>query len=217
MRMWGPQSFLGPHLPALLPYFYLSLPYFPLSRITFLFCSVITIVSLGEILKINANEQHLHDEGFVNIIPVRPEWDASITLLSLWSNARTLHTPTQVTMGIPQRYCRCSVQFSSVQSLSHVQLFATPWIAACQASLSITNSRSLLKLISIELVMPSRHLILCRPLLLLPPIPPSIRVFSKESTLRMRWPKYWSFSFSISPSSEYPELITFRCSSRITP
>ena len=117
MRMWGPQSFLGPHLPALLPYFYLSLLYFPLSRITFLFCPVITIVSLGEILKINANEQHLHDKGFVNIIPVRPEWDASITLLSLWSNARTLHTPTQVTMGIPQRHCRCSVQFSSVQSL----------------------------------------------------------------------------------------------------
>ena len=101
-------------------------------------------------------------------------------------------------------------QFSSVQSLSRVQLFATPWIAARQASLSITNSRSLLKLMSIESVMPSSHLILCHPLLLLPPIPPSIRVFSKESTIRMRWPKYWSFSFSISPSNEHPGLISFR-------
>ena len=90
-----------------------------------------------------------------------------------------------------------SVQFSAVQSLSRVRLFGTPWIAACQASLSITNSRSLLKLMPIESVMPSSHLILCRPLLLLPPIPPSIRVFSNESTLCMRWPKYWSFSFSI--------------------
>ena len=90
-----------------------------------------------------------------------------------------------------------SVQFSSVQSLSHVWLFATPWIAARQASLSITNSQSSLKLTSIESVMPSSHLILCRPLFLLPPIPPSIRVFSNESTLRMKWPKYWSFSFSI--------------------
>ena len=101
-------------------------------------------------------------------------------------------------------------QFSSVQPLSHVWLFATPWIAACQASLSITNSQSLLKLMSIELVMPSSHLILCHPLLLLPPIPPSIRVFSSESTLRMRWPEYWSFSFSIIPSSEHPGLISFR-------
>ena len=89
----------------------------------------------------------------------------------------------------------------SVHSLSRVQLFVTPWIAACQASLSITNSRSLLKLMSIESVMPSSHLILCRPLLLLPPIPPSIRVFSIESSLCMRWPKYWSFSVSISPSN----------------
>ena len=101
-----------------------------------------------------------------------------------------------------------SVQFSSVQSLSLVRLFATPWIAARQASLSITNSRSSLKLTSVESVMPSRHLILCRPLLLLPPIPPSIRVFSNESTLCMRWPKYWSFSFS--PSKEHPRLISFR-------
>ena len=101
-------------------------------------------------------------------------------------------------------------QFSSVQSLSRVWLFATPWITACQASLSITNSWSLLKPMSTESVMPSNHLILCRPLLLLPPILPSIRVFSNESTLRMRWPKYWSFSFRISPSKEHPGLISFR-------
>ena len=97
----------------------------------------------------------------------------------------------------------------SNQSLSRVRLFATPWIAARQASLSITNSRSSLRLTSIESVMPSSHLILCRPLLLLPPIPPSIRVFSNESTLCMRWPKYWSFSFSIIPSQEIPGLISF--------
>ena len=101
-------------------------------------------------------------------------------------------------------------QFSSVQSLSRVQLFATPWTAACQASLSITNSRSLLKLMSIESVMPSNDFILCRPLLLLPSIFPSIRVFSNESALCIRWPKYWSFSFSISPSNEYSGLISFR-------
>ena len=101
-------------------------------------------------------------------------------------------------------------QFSSVQSLSHVRLFATPWIAARQASLSITNSQSSLKLTSIKLVMPSSHLILCRPLLLLPPIPPSFRVFSNESTLPMRQPKYWSFSFSIIPSKGHPGLISFR-------
>ena len=100
-----------------------------------------------------------------------------------------------------------SVQFSSVQSLSRVQLFATPWIAARQAFLSITNSRSSLKLTSIKSVMPSSYLILCCPLFLLPPISPSIRVFSNESTLHMRRPKYWSFSFSISPSSEHPGLI----------
>ena len=100
--------------------------------------------------------------------------------------------------------------FSSVQSLSHVQLFATPWTTACQASLSITNSWSLLKLMSIESVMPSNYLILCRPLLLPPSICPSIRVFSNESVLHIRWPKYWSFSFSISPSNEYSGLISFR-------
>ena len=105
---------------------------------------------------------------------------------------------------------RLCLKFSSGQSLSRVWLFATPWIAACQASVSITNSRSSLKLMSIESVIPSSHLILCRPLLFLPPIPPSIRVFSNESSLRMRWPKYWSFSFSISPSNEHPGLLTFR-------
>ena len=99
---------------------------------------------------------------------------------------------------------------SSVQSLSRVQLFATPQITARQASLSITNSWSSLKLIFIELVMPSSHLILCHPLLLLPPILPSIRVFSNESTFRMRWPKYWTFSFSIIPSKEHPGLVSFR-------
>ena len=101
-------------------------------------------------------------------------------------------------------------QFSSVQSLSHVQLFATPWTAARQASLSITNSWSLLKLMSIESVTPSNNLIHCRSLLLLPSIFSSIRVFSNESALRIRWSKYWSFSFSISPSSEYSGLISFR-------
>ena len=100
--------------------------------------------------------------------------------------------------------------FSSVQSLSHVQPFATPWTAACQASLSITNSRSLLKLMSIESMKTSSHLILCHPLLLPPSIFPRIRVFSNESVLHIRWPKYWSFSFSISPSNEHPGLVSFR-------
>ena len=97
-----------------------------------------------------------------------------------------------------------------VQSLSRVRLFATPWTAACQASLSITNSQSLPKLMSTESAIPSNHLILCRPLLFLPSIFPSIRVFPNESALRIRWPKYWSFSFSISPSNEYPGLISFQ-------
>ena len=100
--------------------------------------------------------------------------------------------------------------FSSVQSLSRVRLFETPWTAACQASLFITNSRSLLRLMSIESVMPSNHLILCHPLLLWPPTPPSIRVFSNESALHIRRPKYWSFSSNLSPSNEHPGLISFR-------
>ena len=103
-----------------------------------------------------------------------------------------------------------AVQFSSVQLLSRVQLFVTPWIAACQASLSIINSWSSFKLTSIKLVMPYSHFVLCHPHFLLPPVPPSIRVFSNESTLHMRWPKYWSFSFSIIPSKEHSGLISFR-------
>ena len=102
------------------------------------------------------------------------------------------------------------IRFNSAQSLSCVQLFATPWTTACQASLSITNSQSLLKLTSIESVMPSNHFILCCPLLLLPSIFPSIRVFSNESAHPIRWPKFWSFSFNISPSNEYPGLISSR-------
>ena len=105
-------------------------------------------------------------------------------------------------------FSECSI-LSSVQSLSHVRLFATPWTAACQASLSITNSWSLLKLMSFESVMPSNHLTLCCPLLLPPSIFPSIRVFLSESVLLIRWPKHWSFSFSISPSNEYSGLISF--------
>ena len=103
-----------------------------------------------------------------------------------------------------------SVQFRAGQSLSHVRLFATPWTAACQASLYFTNSLSLFKLMSIKSVMPSNHLILCHPLVLLPSNFPSIRVFSNESVLRIRWPKYWSFSFSISPSNEYSGMISSR-------
>ena len=101
-------------------------------------------------------------------------------------------------------------QFGSVQSLNHIRLLATPWTAAHQASLSITNSWSLPKLVSLELVMPPNHFILCHPLLFLPSIFPSIRVFSNESVLHIRWPKYWSFSLSISPSNEHPGLISFR-------
>ena len=101
-------------------------------------------------------------------------------------------------------------QSTSVQSFSHVELFATPWTTASQASLSITNSQSLLKLMSVESVMPSNHLNLCHPLLLQPSIFPCIRIFSKESVLHMRWPKFWSFSFSISHSNEYSVLISFR-------
>ena len=124
-----------------------------------------------------------------------------------------------VTVNLSSYVCKCLSYvlrcsyvgcISSVQSLSCVRLFVTPWIAACQASLSITNSQGLLRLMSIESVMPSSHLILCCPLLLLPSICPSIRVFSNESVLHIRWWKYWSFSFSISPSSEYSGLISFR-------
>ena len=119
----------------------------------------------------------------------------------------TCYTKTQQTMSI--RHVK-GYQFSSVQSLSCIGLFVTPWTAAHEASLSITNSWSLFKLMSIESVMPSNHLILCRPLLLSPSIFPSIRVFASKLVLHIRWPNYWSFSFSISPSSEYSGLISFR-------
>ena len=114
------------------------------------------------------------------------------------------------TLELERAMTELNNSISSVQSLSRVRLFVTPWITARQASLFIINSQSSLKLMSFESVMPSNHLILCCPLLLLPPIPPSIRVFSNESTLHMRWPKYWNFSFSISPSSEHTGLISFR-------
>ena len=136
----------------------------------------------------------------------------SLQIKSLIEELRSCIPGNQKNQNIKQKqYCnKFNKDFSSVQSLGYVGLFATPWITARQASLSFTNSRSLLKLMPIESVMPSSHLILCCPLLLLPPTPPSIRVFSNESTLCMRWPKYWSFSFSISPSNEHPGLISLR-------
>ena len=147
------------------------------------------------------------------------------SVVSAGNNSGTKHTHTHTHTHTHARTHTCHgscsywvkellgkeyIQFSSVQSLSHDRLFATPWRAACQASLAITNSKNSLKLTSIESVMPSSHLILRHPFLFLPSIPPRIRVFSNESTLRMRWPKYWNFSFSISPSSEHPGLISFR-------
>ena len=125
----------------------------------------------------------------------------------------TLLIIREMQLKTTKRYHLSPFRISSVQSLSRVWLFATPWIAARQASLSVTNSRSPLRLTSIKSVMPSSHLILCCPFLLLPPIPPSIKVFSNESTLRMRWQKYWNFSFSIIPSKEHPGLISFRMNS----
>ena len=127
-----------------------------------------------------------------------------------WNIPETKFMTYYLVVVIVNFVCQLDWAFSSVQSLSRVWLFVTPWTAARQASLSITNSQSLLKLMSIESMMPSNHLILRHPLLLLPSIFPSIRVFSKESVLRIRWPKYWSFSFSISPSSEYSGLISLR-------
>ena len=124
-------------------------------------------------------------------------WISKTTLNKMSQSQKTIHYVV-------------SFHFSSVQLLSRVRLFATPWTAACQAFLSITNSQSSPKLMSIELVVPSSHLILCRPLLLLPSIFPSIRVLSNESTLRIRWPNYWILSFNISPSKEHPGLISFR-------
>ena len=137
----------------------------------------------------------LHDQSWFNHLPI--EGNVLVSSLQLLQMKK-------LTFNVIIK------MFSSVQSLSRVPLFATPWIAARQASLSITISRSSLRLTPIESVMPFRHLILCHLLLLLPSIPPSITVFSNESTLRMRWPKYWSFSFSIIPSKEHPGLISFR-------
>ena len=133
-------------------------------------------------------------------------WTPSLSgcLLLKWSHIICLEI-----MGSGKLRLGC-VQFSSVQLLSHVRLFVTPWTATHQASLSITNSWSLPKLMPIDLVMPSNHLILCLPLLLLTSVFPSIRVFSNESAFHIRWPKYWSFSFNISPSNEHPGLISFR-------
>ena len=141
---------------------------------------------------------------------------ATIHFLTFMIGLGTVTVPMGVSFSLLMCYNECilrlkvSVQFSSVQSFSHVRLFATPETAAHQASLSITNSWSPPKLMSIESVMPSNHLILCHPLLLLPSIFPSIRVFSNESTLWIRWPKYWSFSFSITPSNKHSRLISFR-------
>ena len=130
-------------------------------------------------------------------------WVSMIVITGRYAILFFLKLPLRVSVATLQATLYCHY-FRSVQWFGHVQLFVTPWIAAPQASLSITNSGSSLRLMSIELVMPSSHLILGRPLLLLPPIPPSIRVFSNESTLCMRWPKYWSFSFSVTPSNEHP-------------
>ena len=152
--------------------------------------------------KISCNSCNLCNASIHVIYHLVPQY-----LYDVGSNShlsRTWHFLTCLDYLIWCLYSQGSVQFS------RVRLFVTPWIAACKASLSITNSQSLPKLMSIESVMPSSHLILCCPLLLLPPIPPSIRVFSNESTLRIRWPRYWSFSFSISPPNKHPGLISFR-------
>ena len=135
-----------------------------------------------------------------------PSWLASIFSSNFTLHSYCLFGPP---LSLPNVYIYTYTHTHSVQSLSHVQLFATPWTAACQASLSITNSQSLCKLMFIKSVMPSNHLILCRPLLLPPLIFPSIRVFSNESVLHIKWPKYWSWSFGISSSNEYSGLISF--------
>ena len=147
----------------------------------------------------------MNPKGFLCIIPIKSKNPRVLYFNTLCFSVAYIGEQGFISSDSSARY-----QFSSVQPLSHVLFFATPWTAARQASLSITNAWSRLKLMSIELVMPSSHLILCHPLLLLPPVPPSIRVFSNESALRMRWPKYSSFSFSISPSKEHPGLISFR-------
>ena len=137
-----------------------------------------------------------------------------VVTMTLHARQQKRHTDVQNSLldsvGARMGWFERIALFSSVQSLSHVRLFATPWTAARQASLSITDSRNLPKLVSIESVMPSNHLILCHPLLLLPSILPNVRVFSNESALCIRWPKYWNFSFNISPANEHPGLISFR-------
>ena len=147
-------------------------------------------------------------------------WRQAISLYGFWIPSEEdskvgicvqgVYLGTRRSLAMMSESIRAGIQFSSVLSLSRVWLLATPWIAARQASLSITISQSSLKLTSVDSVMPSSHLILCHPLFFLPPIPPSIRVFSNESTLHMRWTKYWSFSFSIIPSKEIPGLISFK-------
>ena len=147
--------------------------------------------------------------SFTSVFLPHPRWDRRVWVDWKWVFPFSYVSGLELTVIV---YFSSSkwVQFCSVQSLSGVHLFATPWIAACQASLSITNSQRFWKLMSIESVMPSNHLILCHPLLLPPSIFPSIRVFTNESALRIRWPKYWSCSFNISHSNEQPRLIFFR-------
>ena len=142
--------------------------------------------------------------------PIHVRESSLFNLVYLFKCSSRLETASPTIMFNQMSGHPMTNQFSSVQSLSLVQIFATPWTVACQASLSITNFQSLLKLISIESVIPSNHLILCLPLLLPTSIFPRIMVFSNESVLRIRWPKYWSFSFSVSPSNEYSGLISFR-------
>jgi len=160
---------------------------------------ILQVMGTPEHLACFLRKLHAHQETTVGTGHGTADW----LQIGKGSTSRLYSHPAYIT------YMQSSVQFGSVQSLSHVRLFAIPWTAACQASLSITNSQSLLKLMSIESVMPSNHLILCH-LLLPPSIFPNIRVFSSESVLCIRWPKYWSFSISISPSNEYSELISFR-------
>ena len=147
--------------------------------------------------------------SFTSVFLPHPRWDRRVWVDWKWVFPFSYVSGLELTVVV---YFSSSkwVQFCSVQSLSGVHLFATPWIAACQASLSITNSQRLWKLMSIESVMPSNHLILCHPLLLPPSIFPRIRVFTNESALWIRWPTYWSFSFNIRLSNEYSELISFR-------
>ena len=164
------------------------------------YCSILSPILLSE--------SPTNQTWFIMIYTVNVLWDLPIHLtLSWFTIILLLPFPTI----LPEEYTLNFLHgINSVQSLSCVQHFATPWTAACQPSLSIINSQSLLKLMHIESVMPSNHLILCHPLLLLPSVFPSIRVFSNESVLHIRWPKYCSFSFSISPSNEYSGLISFR-------